>query len=176
MDKHKQMALISRRRGELTKALREGLGRFRQLGIRADVYAPKGKDSVAYLLIDENDLAKFFQRRTVSRMRKLGKDINVKSTMKDDVLITKIISRAEVNEEDVNKDVSRVKEELSKMKIKSEVFVDVKDYVNLTILMDVNSIVEYIGEQVKKAIESKRIKVTTTVYRENNVLVVRFAK
>jgi len=101
----------------------------------------------------------------------LGKDINVKSSIKDDVLITKIVSRAEVNEEEV-----RIKEELNKMKIKSEVFVDVKDYVNLTLLMDVNSIVEYFDRQVKKTIESRRIKVLTTVYRENNVLVVRFAK
>ena len=146
MDKRQQYALIQRRKGELAKALREGLNRFTQLGIKADVYVPKGKDNVAYLLIDEDDLTKFFQRRTVSKMRKLGKDIN------------------------------RVKGELNKMKIRSEVFVDVKDYVNLTFLMDVNSIVEYFDRQVKKTIESKRVKVLTTVYRENNVLVVRFAK
>jgi len=176
MNKRQQYALIQRKRGELAKALREGLNRFAQLGIKADVYAPKGRDNVAYLLIDENDLTKFFQRRMVSRMRKLGKDISVKSSIKDDVLITKIVSRAEVNEEEVDKDVNRVKDELNKMKIKSEVFVDVKDYVNLTFLMDMNSIVVYFDEQIKKVIESKRIKVLTTVYRENNVLVVRFAK
>jgi len=176
MDKRQQYALIQRRKGELAKALREGLSKFTQLGIKADVYVPKGKDNVAYLLIDEDDLTKFFQRRTVSKMRKLGKDINVKSSIKDDVLITKIVSRAEVNEEEVDKDINRVKGELNKMKIRSEVFVDVKDYVSLTFLMDVNSIVEYFDRQVKKTIESKRVKVLTTVYRENNVLVVRFAK
>jgi len=176
MDKRQQYALIQRKRGELAKALREGLNKFTQLGIKADVYAPKGKDNVAYLLIDESDLTKFFQRRMVSRMRKLGKDISVKSSIKDDVLITKIISRAEVNEEDVDRDVNRVKEELNKMKIKCEVFVDITDYVNVTFLMDINSIVKYFDEQVKKVIESKRIKVMTAVYRENEVLVVRFAK
>jgi len=176
MDKRQQYALVNRRRGELAKALREGIARFAQMGIRADVFIPQGKDNVAFLLVDEEDLVAFLQRKIASKMKRLGKDITVKSSIVEEVVVTKIVSTAKVDKDTVEQDVNKTKEELSKMKIKSEVFVDVSDYVTLTFLMELGSVVRYFDEQVKKMVESNRIKVAADVYREKGVMVVRFVK
>ncbi len=176
MDKRQQYALIHRKRGELAKALREGLGRLNKMGIKSDIYVPKGKDNVAYLLIDENDLCRFFQRKVTSRIRKLSNEIQVKSGIIDDVLATKIIAD-EVNiDEDINKDIDKVKNELNNMKIRTEIFVDTKEYTTLTFLMNINDIVNYFDNQIKDTISKRRIKVSVATYRENGVLVIRFTK
>jgi len=176
MDKRRQMALVQRRRDELSKALRKGLERFKQMGIRADVYVPDFKDNTAFLLIDEKSLGGYFQRRILSKLKKIGSDISVKSGIEDDVLITKIVSKAEVNKESLNKDVSRVKEEMEKIKIKTEIFVNCEDYTTILILMDMTDISNYFDRVVKETIKRNRIKVMCDVYRESNVMVVRFVR
>ena len=170
------MALVQRRRDELSKALRKGLERFKQMGIRADVYVPDFKDNTAFLLIDEKSLGGYFQRRILSKLKKISKDISVKSGIEDDVLITKIVSKAEVSKESINEDVSRVKEEMEKIKIKTEIFVNCEDYTTILILMDMTDISNYFDRVVKETIKRNRIKVMCDVYRESNVMVVRFVR
>jgi len=121
-------------------------------------------------------LGGYFQRKILSKLRKLGNDISVKSGIEDDVLITKIVSKAEVNNESINEDVSRVKEEMKKIKIKTEIFVNCEDYTTILILMDITDISNYFDRVVKETIKRNRIKVLCDVYRESNVMVVRFVR
>ena len=170
------MALVQRRRDELSKALRKGLERFKQMCIKADVYVPDFKDNTAFLLIDEKSLGCYFQGRILSKLKRVSKDISVKSGIEDDVLITKIVSKAEVNKESLSKDISRVKEEMEKIKIKTEIFVNCEDYTTILILMDMTDISNYFDRVVKETIKRNRIKVMCDVYRESNVMVVRFVR
>ena len=175
-DKKQQMLMLQRKRGKLVQALKEGLEQFYKMGIKADFYIPKGKDNVAYLLVDEEDIAKFFGRKVRAKLRQLDKDIETKGYYENDVLVIYCRCNAEVDESRVDSSINSVKEELSKMGIKSEVIVSKDYFTKVYLMIDANSVIEYVDKVVKDRITKKNLKVEVTTYRENKVLVVRFRK
>jgi len=175
-DKKQQMLMLQRKRGKLVQALKEGLEQFYKMGIKADFYVPKGKDNVAYLLVDEEGIAKFFGRKVRTKLRQLDRNIETKGYYEDDVLVIYCRCNAEVDEGKVSSSISSVKEELSNMGIKSEVIVSRDYFTKVYLMIDANSVVEYVDKVVKDRIAKKNIRVEVTTYRENKVLVVRFRK
>lgn len=170
------MAILERKRGQLYQALRDNLARFAKMGIKAEVYIPQGKDNVAYLLIDENDIARFFQRRIAKYLRQIDRNITIKGKLEEDVLVLSVITGITPKREELDKVSTKIKEELGKDGIKSEVFYDVKDYTRINTLMDFNDIVSYFDKRVRETIEKNRYKVEVATYRENNVLAIRLRK
>jgi len=168
--------MLQRKRGKLVQALKEGLRQFQEMGVKADIHVPKGKDNIAYLLVDEEDLAKFFGRKVRNKLKQLDRDIDSKSYYESDVLVIYCRCNAEVDESKIDSSIDSVKEELSNVGIKSEVIVSRDYFTKVYLMIDANSIVEYIDKAVKERIAKKNLKVEVTTYRENKVLVVRFRK
>jgi len=175
-DKRQEMLMLQRKKGKLVQALREGLEQFYKMGIKADFYVPKGKDNVAYLLVDEEGIANYFGRKVRVKLKQLDKNIESKGYYEDDVLVIYCRCNAEVDESKVSSSINSVKEELSKIGIKSEVIVSRDYFTKVYLMIDANSVVEYVDKVVRDRISKKNLKVEITTYRENKVLVVRFRK
>jgi len=175
-DKRQQMAILQRKRGELVKALKESLAEFTRLGIKAGVYVPEGKDNVAYLLVNETDIGKFFTRRVRRYLRDVDKNIDVKSTFEEDTLVTKVIGKAEIDEQSISESVNRAKEDLTKIGIRAEIYVEHKEATETYLVIDMDSVVTYFEKICKEVIRKKKIKVEVVCYRENQVVVVRIRK
>jgi len=175
-DKRQQMAILERKRGQLYQALRENLAKFAKMGIKAEVFIPQGKDNTAFLLIDENTIAKYFQRRIARYLRQIDRNITIKGKLESDVLVLSVTASIVPKREELDKVSSKIKEELGKDGIRTEVFYDVKDYTRINTLMDFNDVVAYFDKRVRETIEKSKYKVEVATYRESNVLAIRFRK
>ena len=175
-DKRQQMILLQRKKGELAKALRENLATFRKMGIKAEIIAPEGRDNIAFLVLEFNDIATFFQRRLRSSIRKVSRDIEAICYFDGEVLATKIVGKPETTEEEINRAVSKTKSELRKIGIESEIIVKREDKVSTFVIIDSNSVVNYFDKICKKTIKRKAIKVEIVCYREKDTIAVRIRK
>ena len=170
------MAILERKRGQLYQALRENLAKFAKMGIRAEVFIPQGKDNTAFLLIDENSIARFFQRRIGRYLRQIDRNITIKGKLEDDVLVLSVTTSITPRKGELDELSSKIREELAKDNIRCELFYSVEDYTKIVTLIDFNDVVSYFDRKVREVMEKSKYKVEVTTYRESNVLAIRFRK
>ena len=175
-DKRQQMAILERKRGQLYQALRENLAKFAKMGIKAEVFIPQGKDNTAFLLIDENSIARFFQRRIGRYLRQIDRNITIKGKLEDDVLVLSVTTSITPRKGELDELSSKIREELAKDNIRCELFYSVEDYTKIVTLIDFNDVVSYFDRKVREVMEKSKYKVEVATYRESNVLAIRFRK
>jgi len=175
-DKVQEMMMLQRKRGQLANALKLSLAELTKMGIRADVDISNMREDTAYLLINEDDVANFFGRKVKSHLRKLDKDIEVKSYYENEILVIFVKCNPEVNQNTVKEEIDKTKKSLESTGIKCEIMISGEYFSKVYLMISVDSIIDYLTKVVKNKLKSANLKVEVAIYRENKVLVVRFRK